>query len=1135
MPDALTYQFIVRARPLAQAAAEFQMHSFDEVGSETEAPRFSALLYLKGEEGYSEDRKLVAMGRIGDQRQVIRFVLPPLAQPLTALRFDPADRPGFLHLFALRLVSSDGDLIWQWSGDAAALLRGSERQILLRTPWFFQAGAALLLTGEDPQFELPLQPEHLQACRTGAVFEAELGWPMSADYALFVDELTRRETRIDALQMRLARLDGERLELEQRAAQLDQAIDRGEQAAAERDRLAAEHDRLAAEHDRLAAQHDRLVAEHDRLVAEHDRLVAERDGLVPEVEKLRSEVEAFRGENMTLHKEVDTLAQRYLGVSQQAQSAGAEAATLREEAHALRERVAAMKAGLEQQRTVNDAQSRQLDLAHGRLREIESSFPFKLVAPLVRGRGRIEAAEPAFADNSGDASASDLTDGTDIVVPVYKGLEETRTCLESVLAGTSVTPFRLVIVNDASPEPEITAYLHELQGRDSRVHLLENPVNVGFVVSVNRALQECSERDVVLLNSDTEVAGDWLDRLRRAAASDRRAATVTPFSNSAEICSYPRMCEDNPLPTDLDTAGLDRLFAAANAERVIEIPTAVGFCMFIRRRCLHQIGPFDTEHFGRGYGEENDFCMRARKAGWRHLLAMDVFVHHAGGVSFGEEKARRVQQAQEVLSRLHPEYHVLVRQHLADDPARVARLAVDVARLRASALPSVLCVLHNAVGGGTERHVRELADSLRGIANLLALRPSPGGETLVEWISAGEALQLGFRLPDEYEELVAALRSLGVAHVHYHHLLGHSPGVWGLPKSLSVAHDFTAHDFYSVCPQITLTDYSSRYCGERGPEQCRGCLQRSPAPGGVSIETWRDGYRPLLEHARFVFAPSHDAAVRIQRYFPNANVTRVPHQDMPDVLPEPAPQPMAGDRPLRIVVLGALSPIKGADVLEATAIEAARRGLCLEFHLLGFAYRSLQKHPKARLTVHGQYEESELPELLDWLKPDVAWFPALWPETYSYTLSACLKAGLPVVAPDVGAFAERLHGRAWTWLCPWDRMPSDWASFFARLHVDHFMPASKPENAAGIAAVADRFCYRRDYLRNVGLPVLAPSLTHEFLARHLPGRATIAVARQSKRAFLRLAVKLRHAPMLRGLVRRVPLRWQTRVKVWLST
>lgn len=1103
MPDAVTYQFIVRAQPRPSTAPAVADDAPDEaVPAPSEAPRFSSLLYLKGDAGYAEDRKLVAQGVIGVARQNIRFVIPGQPQPVQALRLDPTDRPGFLHLFGLRLYSADGEIVWQWDRQTASLAGGVAQQILFRAPWFAQDGTALLLTGDDPFFELPLGPEHLDACRQGAVLEVEIGWPMSADYALFVDELTRREARIK---------------------QVGRLVE-------ERDRLAGEmkvlHERSEAE---KLQQERRFVEERDRLAAEMQALQGQAAAQSAEADSLRLDVDGLRAE-------LDRIAADREELRAQKEAIGAEAATLRDEVEALRDRIGAMKTSLQRQQSASDAQAKQLELTRGRLRQIESSPAFRLVSPLLRLRAGTGAQGPASSLAERSQASVPLTDEVDIIVPVYRGLDETRTCLESVLASTSVTPYRLLIVDDASPEPAISAYLRELRARDRRVLLLENPVNVGFVASVNRAMQESADRDVVLLNSDTEVAGDWLDRLRQAACNHGDAATVTPFSNSAEICSYPRFCVDSPLPVGMDTTGVDRLFAATNAGRTIEIPTAVGFCMFIRRSCLNEIGYFDTERFGRGYGEENDFCMRARKAGWRHLLAMDVFVRHAGGVSFGEEKKKRVQQAQDVLARLHPEYPLLVHDHLNADPARAARLAVDMARLRSGALPSVLCILHNAVGGGTERHVRELGESLREFVNILALRPAPGGETVLEWLAPGESFQLGFRLPDEYDALVATLKALGVAHVHYHHLLGHSPSVWGLPKSLGVAHDFTAHDFYALCPQITLTDQSNRYCGERGVEQCRGCLQRSPAPGGVSIEAWREGYRPLLEHARFVIAPSDDTAARVRRYFPAANIVHVPHLDMGTAPPVPAPVAMPADRPLRIVVLGALSPIKGADVLEAVAVETARRGLSLEFHLLGFAYRSLLKQPRARLTVHGQYEESELPALIDWLKPDLAWFPALWPETYSYTLSACLKAGLPIVAPGFGAFAERLRGRAWTWLCPWDLAPAEWAAFFERLRAESFVSGAPPRDTAeGPAAAPSHFSYRRDYLRGLEVPVLATLPSHDFLQRHRPGASAAAVSRTSKQRLLALVVQLRRSPLLRGVVRRIPLRWQTRVKVWLST
>ena len=116
--------------------------------------------------------------------------------------------------------------------------------------------------------------------------------------------------------------------------------------------------------------------------------------------------------------------------------------------------------------------------------------------------------------------------------------------------------------------------------------------------------------------------------------------------------------------------------------------------MYIRRDCLTQTGLFDVEHFGKGYGEENDFCMRAHHLGWRHLLALDTFVLHTGGVSFGESKTPREQAAYQTLLQLHPEYDAQVQAHLKANPAQAARNAIDKARLRQHPLPRILMVLH---------------------------------------------------------------------------------------------------------------------------------------------------------------------------------------------------------------------------------------------------------------------------------------------------------------------------------------------------------------------------------------------------------------------------------------------------------
>jgi GT2 family glycosyltransferase len=301
----------------------------------------------------------------------------------------------------------------------------------------------------------------------------------------------------------------------------------------------------------------------------------------------------------------------------------------------------------------------------------------------------------------------------DVVVPVYRGLAQTRTCIEAVLASRQREPFELVVVDDATPEPQIAAWLDGLAAA-GRITLLRNASNQGFVRSVNRGMSLHADRDVVLLNSDTEVANDWLDRMAAAARLAADVATVTPFSNNATICSYPFEGWAGGVPGTLGLAGLDALVARANAGQTLDIPTGVGFCMYIRRAALAKLGLFDAERFGRGYGEENDFCMRAMKGGWRHLLAADVFVFHEGAVSFSDERWALIQAASDALLAVHPEYTTVVHTFIRRDPSAPLRLAIDVARATVSEAEARKVLEEQA----DERH--RLVNGLWGIEKLAA-------------------------------------------------------------------------------------------------------------------------------------------------------------------------------------------------------------------------------------------------------------------------------------------------------------------------------------------------------------------------------------------------------------------------------
>lgn len=299
------------------------------------------------------------------------------------------------------------------------------------------------------------------------------------------------------------------------------------------------------------------------------------------------------------------------------------------------------------------------------------------------GRDAAAPADPAIPDirHLLGHSRPDTGHATvDVVMPVYGGRALALQAIDSVLGAATREAFELVVVDDASPDPLLRSELQAL-AEAGLITLMENERNVGFVGAVNRGVALHPGRDVVLLNSDVRVFGDWLDRLLVALRTPR-TATATPFSNAATILSYPATLCENRLPANGDIAQWDRLCGAIDLP-VVEIPTGVGFCMAVSRACLDQIGAFDRQRFGRGYGEENDFCLRATAAGWRHVAATRLFVWHRGGTSFGDERETLVEAAQSTIERLHPGYAAMVGRFIKDDPLEPARRALDVARIRA--------------------------------------------------------------------------------------------------------------------------------------------------------------------------------------------------------------------------------------------------------------------------------------------------------------------------------------------------------------------------------------------------------------------------------------------------------------------
>ncbi len=612
----------------------------------------------------------------------------------------------------------------------------------------------------------------------------------------------------------------------------------------------------------------------------------------------------------------------------------------------------------------------------------------------------------------------------DIVVPVHGAMEVTLACLETIEKNLPRAT-RLIVVDDASPEPELARALDAL-ATAGRIRLVRRTRAGGFPTACNDGIRAARpEADILLLNSDTRVAAGWVEGLRAAVLSAPDIGTATPFSNAATILSYPDPMGGNAVPDAAETARLARLAARLHHGATVEIPTGVGFCLYIRRACLAAAGLFREDLFAQGYGEENDFCLRARHLGWRHVAAPGVFVAHLGGGSFGAAGGWLVRRNLGLLNRVHPGYDALIAAHIAADPLLTHRRRLDAARFAAGRREAgaVILIAHGR-GGGVDGFLRRRAAELRGQGlRPILLRPGDGRTAAVS-DDGGEALpNLRFAVPGEIGALARLLRPERVQAAELHQLVGHDHAILEICRRLGVPYDAYLHDYAAFCGRIALVGREGRYCGEPELHVCAACIadmgseiEEEIAPAALVARSAAE-----LAAARRVIAPAVDTAARFRRHFPALAIDIAPWEDDTAL---PAPRVRRFGARLKLAVIGAISIAKGYEVLLAAARDAAWRDLPLSFVLVGYSPDDRRLIETGRVFATGEYRPEELAGLIAAQQADFAFLPSVWPETWCFALSEAWRAGLDVAAFDLGAQAERIRATGRGWVLPLGLTPA---------------------------------------------------------------------------------------------------------------
>ena len=692
------------------------------------------------------------------------------------------------------------------------------------------------------------------------------------------------------------------------------------------------------------------------------------------------------------------------------------------------------------------------------------------VAPV--GAARIAAAY------TGLAGAMSVT----IIVPIYNAVDDVRQCLASLVRNTTAKA-TLCLIDDASPDPGITNLLQRYENF-ANVEILVNETNLGFTGTVNRGMAHASG-DVVLLNSDTVVGPRWLENLRLAAYSDAGVGTVTAISDNAGAFSCPVPGEKNRTPLALFDDDTARLMFQESVRVYPDVPTGNGFCLYIKRAVIEKIGFLDIENFPRGYGEENDFCLRAMSAGFHHLIDDSTYVFHREGSSFEGARGDLMKAGGATINRLYPHYDRLVALAFTAPPLARAREAARIAfestaSLTGNVRPRVLYLVHQAEGGMNQTAI-DLMHSLDDCYHAFILMSDGENLSVLEYenrvMRTIEQIKLAqpifdCRLPHpEYGQVLARiLQEYRIELAHMHHLLSSSLDVCSVLETFDIPLVLSIHDFFYICPTVNLLDQNDTYCGGHctaGDGQCPVPFQHFASISGLKhgwVNDWRVQTGRLLSAADSIVAPSQYVLDLYRSHFPDLDAQKfcvIEHgRDLEfdgDCATPPTP-----DETIRVLVPGVISRHKGANLLQQLAkLDEGKR---LEFHFLGRIPPQLEGIG----IEHGPYEITELQNHVRAIAPSFIGLFSITSETYGHVLTEAWSCGVPALVLDIGAQADRIasHGGGWV--------------------LDHSDPGTVYRRILAIAEDADAYAAQSEMATLKDVPTL-DDMGHDYdrLYRHV--------------------------------------------------
>lgn len=605
-----------------------------------------------------------------------------------------------------------------------------------------------------------------------------------------------------------------------------------------------------------------------------------------------------------------------------------------------------------------------------------------------------------------------------IILPVSGGLKHLNRVLSDLESHTDM-PSHVLLIQDGPPDARLTNILEafvnlERTERNLTAELLRNgPAKQGFVDAVNLGIPRALEigSHVILLNKDVLLPKNWTSRLLQPILLDSNIASVTPMSNDATIFSVPVVGRKVTLECG-DVELLDRAAQKwSRPDNAVRAPTGVGFCMAMNINFLRRIPAFDTI-FSPGYGEEVDWCRRAKMLGGGNVGLPSLFVGHVGGGTFGVlQKKLLIRNHSKTISTRYPEFDEEVQLFIRSDPMALSRLAMAIvwAQARTTGLTKIF-IAHPWKGGAhlwLENELKKQID--QGYMPIILRVGQDPPYQITQCTKYGQTTASFQKLTEVYQILDPVkhrlvVYSCGVMHSARQRL----PEVLlTLQRQTSDQIKLLVHDYYMISPSYTLSNSDNRYAGVPKPGLTQDVAHRYINADGSVVELgqWQEEWGQVVHEAKEVEVFSSSSKEIILQAYPLAEgkIRVKPHRPLhlPLELRTPICSGLKG-----LGVLGDIGIGKGSQVLHALSRILNEKQIAFRVIVLGMLERP--KLLKAPSLVHGGYKWDEVAALVEKYCIHKFLVPSVWPETFCYAAHEALGTGFPVWGFNLGAQAEAL-------------------------------------------------------------------------------------------------------------------------------